>query len=85
MSEKRKKEIHVKDLVIKADNVLFESPEKRDPFFGPRRHGRWDEDQKMEHEEKKHEHLEEDEDERKEDQKDHHDDEHDRRPPFFWI
>ncbi|MGM8214640.1 hypothetical protein ACLIA0_03595 [Bacillaceae bacterium W0354] len=38
MSE-RKKEIHVKDLVIKAENVIFE-PQRRevDPFLGRRRH-----------------------------------------------
>jgi hypothetical protein len=38
MSDK-KKEIHVRDLVIKAENVIFEPPKHRrvDPFFGPRR------------------------------------------------
>ncbi|SET15959.1 hypothetical protein SAMN05216389_10699 [Oceanobacillus limi] len=29
-----KRVIRVKDLVIKADNVYFEPPRRRDPFFG---------------------------------------------------
>lgn len=38
LSEKKKQVIHVKDLVIKADHVTLEPPERRvDPFFGPRR------------------------------------------------
>lgn len=37
MSDK-KREIHVKDLVIKADNVIFETPKRPvHPFFGPPR------------------------------------------------
>jgi hypothetical protein len=49
MSEK-KKEIYVKDLVIKADNVFFEPPKPRrfDPFFGPRRRDVEDSEVKVE-------------------------------------
>ncbi|GEL77137.1 hypothetical protein [Tenuibacillus multivorans] len=77
MSE-RKKEIHVKDLVIKADHVVFERPERQaDPFFwGPR--PRRDERMEVEEEEVT-ERDEHDDDEHKEEE------ERDRRPPFFWI
>lgn len=37
MSEK-KKVIHVKDLVIKADNVRIEPAHRPDPFLGGRQH-----------------------------------------------
>ncbi|MRH43408.1 hypothetical protein GH741_12030 [Aquibacillus halophilus] len=43
MSEKKRKVIYVKDLVIKAENVRIEQPAPQprprpfDPFFGPRR------------------------------------------------
>ncbi|RDW15972.1 hypothetical protein [Oceanobacillus chungangensis] len=39
MSEK-KQVIHVKDLVIKADNVIIENSHRRDPLFGDRRERR---------------------------------------------
>ncbi|PKR78362.1 hypothetical protein CEY16_00975 [Halalkalibacillus sediminis] len=64
-----KKEIHVKDLVIKADNVIFEQPRRENPFFGPR---------KMEEE------AIEDIDKR-EDVAEETDDDNDRKPPFYWI
>jgi len=38
MSDKKKQVIHVKDLIIKADNVTIDQPERKpDPWFGPRR------------------------------------------------
>lgn len=71
MSEK--KVIHVKDLVIKADNVIIERApgHHRDPFFGglPRR------------EEGIEERMESSYDVESED----HRDEDDRRRPFSWI
>ncbi|WP_106497950.1 hypothetical protein [Lentibacillus sp. Marseille-P4043] len=73
MSDK-KKVIHVKDLVIKADNVYVEPRHHRryDPFFGP---GRQMEEQ-------------EDVESRSYDD-DHHDNDDEsgdnRRPPFSWI
>ncbi|TCT22393.1 hypothetical protein EDD68_10939 [Melghiribacillus thermohalophilus] len=77
MSDKNKKEIHVKDLVIKADNVIFEPPRRPepprhrerppfDPFFGPRR--REDEESS----------------ERREGDERDFDDEDYRRRPFPW-
>ncbi|UOR13107.1 hypothetical protein [Halobacillus amylolyticus] len=51
MSEK-KKVIHVKDLIIKADNVVIEPQrdhDRYDPFFGGRRKKRDEEDEKGKH------------------------------------
>ncbi|MBR7554572.1 hypothetical protein ACFFJI_12345 [Allobacillus sp. GCM10007491] len=77
MSEE-KKEIHVKDLVIKADRVSFEPPERKDPFFGSGRPDLWKPtDHSKEELEAEHEPSDE-----------HDDGEFDgeeRRPPFFWI
>lgn len=33
---RRQKEIHVNDLVIKANHVSFEPPERKEPFFVPK-------------------------------------------------
>ncbi|WP_163536936.1 hypothetical protein [Gracilibacillus sp. YIM 98692] len=73
MSEK-KKEIHVKDLVIKADNVYIEPKRRHDPFFGPR--------QRQEEIEDVHDVKE------KLDDEDHFDDDKkddDERHPFSWL
>ncbi|GEN45625.1 hypothetical protein [Alkalibacillus haloalkaliphilus] len=70
-----KKEIHVKDLIIRADNVHFESPEREShPWFGPRMD-----------EEPRHEEMEEMVSEDVEMKEDDQDDGEERRPPFFWI
>ncbi|MBO8156299.1 MAG: hypothetical protein H0Z32_07570 [Bacillaceae bacterium] len=80
MSDKNKKVIHVKDLVIQADNVIFEPPRRPephkgpdrppfDPFFGPRRR---DEDESSERESGE-----------SRDRKDF-DEENPRRRPFPW-
>ncbi|RFA37086.1 hypothetical protein CAI16_03165 [Virgibacillus dokdonensis] len=78
MSERKKQVIHVKDLVIKADNVFIEPqrpprpPHRRDPFSSRRRP--FDENEKEDHE--------------KEDSYDREDDEHredERRSPFSWL
>jgi len=73
MSE-QKKVIHVKDLVIKADNVRFE-PSRRpvDPFFGPRR--RREEGEENQETPKSENEQSEDEEEKSER----------RRPPLFWL
>ncbi|WP_163972042.1 hypothetical protein [Oceanobacillus halotolerans] len=76
-----KKVIHVKDLVIKADNVHIEPPQRQprfDPIFGPPR-------RRVEHEEEvvesssSHEALESSE------EKDDEEDRGNRRRPFSWI
>ncbi|WP_017185000.1 hypothetical protein [Alkalibacillus haloalkaliphilus] len=68
-----KKEIHVQDLIIKADNVHFEPPEREShPWFGPR----------MMDEEPRHEEMMAEDVEMKDDDQD---DGEERRPPFFWI
>ncbi|MCD5324659.1 MULTISPECIES: hypothetical protein [Pontibacillus] len=84
MSEKRKKVIHVDEVIIKAENVVIEPqrPHRRDrheggnfdPFFGPRRAQVEDvtEEEHVEVEEEVEEVHEEEEGE-------------DRRPPFSWI
>ncbi|RYG72126.1 hypothetical protein EU245_11595 [Lentibacillus lipolyticus] len=81
-----KKVIHVKDLVIKADNVHIEPRRpRRDPFFGPyspratEERDAWDESSDHEHTHHDHSHHEESTDE--------HEDRDDRggRPPFSWI
>ncbi|WP_035512332.1 hypothetical protein [Halalkalibacillus halophilus] len=65
-----KKEIHVKDLIIKADNVHFEPVERKsDPWFGAR-----EAEVPPHHEEHTHE-----------EPVDHKEDDEERRPPFFWI
>lgn len=68
-----KKVIHVKDLVIKADNVIIERQgHHRDPFFGgfPRREekleGRMESSHDIESDDRK-------------------DDDDDRKRPFSWI
>nr|WP_289039116.1 hypothetical protein [uncultured Allobacillus sp.] len=72
-----KKEIHVKDLVIKADRVSFEPPERKDPFFGSGRPDLWRPTDHNNELQEEHEAPDE-----------HDDGEFDgeeRRPPFFWI
>ncbi|MCP8615604.1 hypothetical protein [Salirhabdus salicampi] len=72
MSDK-KREIHVKDLVIKADNVIFEPPLRRSPNpFSRRRQDEMVEDSANH-----------DESSSVLDAKD--DDEDPKRPPFSWI
>ncbi|WP_188208339.1 hypothetical protein [Alkalibacillus aidingensis] len=72
-----KKEIHVKDLIIKADNVHFEPPKREPhPLFGPRMM----DEEPIEETKEDHHHVE-DEVEAKDDK--HEED--DRRPPFFWL
>ncbi|MGY0694239.1 hypothetical protein ACW2QC_15910 [Virgibacillus sp. FSP13] len=75
MSDK-KKVIHVKDLVIKADNVYVEPRHHRryDPFFGP---GRQVEEQEevVESTSDRDDHYDKDDDESGDN----------RRPPFSWI
>ncbi|GAA0455184.1 hypothetical protein [Alkalibacillus silvisoli] len=67
-----KKEIHVKDLIIKADNVHFEPPEREShPWFGPRMMDEEPREEMMEDEVKM--------------KDDDQDDGEERRPPFFWI
>ncbi|WP_102028066.1 hypothetical protein [Salirhabdus sp. Marseille-P4669] len=85
MSDK-KREIHVKDLIIKAENVIFEQPRHEqprrrqfDPFFGPRRvEGLEDEDRKMDVEAESDFH-----EESSSSSSSEHDD--NRRRPFSWI
>ncbi|WP_407271023.1 hypothetical protein [Radiobacillus sp. PE A8.2] len=81
MSEKKKKVIYVKDLVIKADNVTIEPPKRRrpvDPFFGPRR----EEVEAVEEERhEKHDEVESVEEERD----DYKDDDEGEKRPFSWI
>ncbi|MFC0015268.1 MULTISPECIES: hypothetical protein [Allobacillus] len=75
-----KKEIHVKDLVIKADRVSFEPPERKDPFFGSGRPDLWrPTDHNKEEIEAEHEN------EASDEQDDGDFDSEERRPPFFWI
>ncbi|QST00846.1 hypothetical protein IMZ31_04535 [Pontibacillus sp. ALD_SL1] len=85
MSEKRKKVIHVDEVIIKAENVVIEPqrPHRRDrndedrfdPFFGPRR-------AQVESEtEEEHVELEEEVEEVHEEGEEGED----RRPPFSWI
>lgn len=82
MSERKKQVIHVKDLVIKADNVFIEPrrvprpPHRRDPFFSSRRIDEHENDgyEQEEHFEEE-EHKEAD-DEQREDE---------RRSPFSWF
>lgn len=66
----QKKVIHVKDLVIKADNVHIEPQRRpyRDPFFGPRRPLTNEESSEAENSEKE-----------------ESDDDKDERRPFSWI
>ncbi|GGB40347.1 hypothetical protein F3157_16435 [Virgibacillus dakarensis] len=75
MSDK-KKVIHVKDLVIKADNVHIEPrrPHRYDPFFGGRRMDEQHESAEAagDERENEHEHADESED-------------RDNRGPFSWI
>ncbi|MBB6453069.1 hypothetical protein HNQ94_001517 [Salirhabdus euzebyi] len=82
MSDRKKKEIHVKDLVIKAENVIFEQPKRRpvDPFFGPRRPVAGTED-----EVKSEVDFEVDEESSSSSSSDEDDDHKRRRPPFSWI
>ncbi|KNE22040.1 hypothetical protein [Virgibacillus pantothenticus] len=82
MSERKKQVIHVKDLVIKADNVFIEPqraprpPHRRDPFFSSRPIDK-DENEEYEQEESfENEDLKEDDDEHREDE---------RRSPFSWF
>ncbi|QHS21706.1 hypothetical protein GWK91_01495 [Virgibacillus sp. MSP4-1] len=77
----RKREIHVKDLVIKADNVVFEPPRRRsaDPFFGPPRHQQEENDAESNTEVD----VDVDVDVKQED--DSEDERERRRPPFSWI
>lgn len=82
MSDERK-ELHVKDLVVRADNVMFERPNRnrdRDFLFGPRR--RREEEMEMNED-----HVMEEESTMEEAEEDHHEEDHDddhrdRRPPF---
>ncbi|MCT2535673.1 hypothetical protein NC661_06635 [Aquibacillus koreensis] len=82
MSEK-KKVIYVKDLVIKADNVVIESkkpePRRVDPFFGPG--PKRDEVVADEVEEEKYDKDDDD----IEAVEDHEDDKDDKKRPFSWI
>ncbi|NBJ70911.1 MULTISPECIES: hypothetical protein [Clostridia] len=82
MSERKKQVIHVKDLVIKADNVYIEPqrtprpPYRRDPFFSSRPID--------EHENEGHEQDELfEEEEHKEADGEHRED--GRRSPFSWF
>ncbi|TRM11943.1 hypothetical protein FH966_09730 [Lentibacillus cibarius] len=71
-----KKVIHVKDLVIKADNVYIEpSRPRRDPFFRPRVTEEYDAGKKST--DTKHLHHDENPDDR--------DDDHGDRRRFSWI
>ncbi|GGM24636.1 hypothetical protein GCM10011351_07980 [Paraliobacillus quinghaiensis] len=98
MSEEKKepkKVIHVKDLVIKADNVYFEPQQEQhrpyerqrpfDAFFGQRReegpHERVEAVQEEEYKEDKHEEVEEEILE----SKDEHKEERNERRPFSWL
>ncbi|MFD1040697.1 hypothetical protein ACFQ3N_20255 [Virgibacillus byunsanensis] len=74
MSDK-KQVIHVKDLVIKADNVRIEPQrQRRDPFFGPRVMG--ERDESPESPEKRDDHDDRESSENKDDRD---------REPFSWI
>ena len=98
MSEEKKepkKIIHVKDLVIKADNVYFEPQQEQhrsferqrpfDAFFGPRREeGLRERVEAVEEETDKEEKYEEVEEEALE-SKDEHKEERDERRPFSWL
>ncbi|SEQ44607.1 hypothetical protein SAMN05216232_2440 [Virgibacillus subterraneus] len=78
MSDNRKV-IHVKDLVIKADNVYFDRPDRRrrDPFFG----GRQDDDERVEGlESSGHRHRDQNDESSSSDSSDN-----DNRGPFSWI
>ncbi|CDQ40625.1 MULTISPECIES: hypothetical protein [Virgibacillus] len=91
MSEGKKQVIHVKDLVIKADNVRIEPSResrpqprpprhRRDPFLGRRP---MNEEDREEHEDKEFESSSEEqhhEDDRREEERDDHDDR--KRGPF---
>ncbi|MBP1947216.1 hypothetical protein [Virgibacillus litoralis] len=76
MSDNRKV-IHVKDLVIKADNVYFDRPDRRrrDPFFGDRQ----DDDESVEGTESS-SHRDRDDESSSSDSNDN-----DNRGPFSWI
>lgn len=82
MSDK-KKVIYVKDLVIKADNVIIESSHHRDPFFGGRQRRVEDVEEQRTH------HRDEERDEHENKHRHNHDDheekKHDDRPPFSWL
>ncbi|RDW18286.1 hypothetical protein CWR48_11930 [Oceanobacillus arenosus] len=72
-----KQVIHVKDLVIKADNVIIENSHRRDPLFGNHRERRNEErvsehNEQQEHHESNNHHREEESEARRE-----------RRP--FWF
>ncbi|SEU02672.1 hypothetical protein SAMN05421676_1155 [Salinibacillus kushneri] len=77
----RKKEIHVKDLVIKADNVVFEPSRRRpvDPFFGPARRP-----EESEGESNTEVDVDVDVNVKEDDESQDHEKER-RRPPFSWI
>ena len=95
MSEEKKepkKIIHVKDLVIKADNVYFEPQEEQrrpverqrpfDVFFGPRR----EEGPREQVEATQEEQLEEETHEEEElEAENEHKEERDERRPFSWL
>lgn len=73
-----KKEIHVNDLVIKANHVSFEPPERKEPFFGSEKPDLWKgtEQKKREELETEHENEGYDKEEFVGER---------RRPPFFWF
>lgn len=75
---RRQKEIHVNDLVIKANHVSFEPPERKEPFFGSEKPDLWKGTEQKKREELETEHENEGYD------KEEFDGER-RRPPFFWI
>ncbi|WP_099157110.1 hypothetical protein [Virgibacillus ndiopensis] len=81
--EDRRKVIHVRDLVIKADNVFIEPTRRshRDPFFGGRRDDRDERDHR--------DHMDEDVESASHEHDhghDHHnDDDRGDRRPFSWI
>ncbi|WP_188455659.1 hypothetical protein [Virgibacillus oceani] len=87
MSEDRRKVIHVRDLVIKADNVFIQPRRShRDPFFGGRRDEREEHDERGEQEH--HDHMEDDYESPDRDHhhdRDHDDDDRGERRPFSWI
>lgn len=75
MSDNRKV-IHVKDLVIKADNVYFDRSDRRhrDPFFG----GRHDDERVEGAEDREH-------DDRDDESSNSDSDDNQDRGPFSWI
>jgi hypothetical protein len=90
MSEKKKQVIHVKDLVIKADNVAIESSrpqraprpaQRRDPFFMRRPVEAETAEENTEVEDN--EELHHEEEHRQEDHEDSQ--ENERRGPFSWF